>query len=140
MFWFIVLLLLAGAGFYFYQKLMKIEREIRAEQETEAARAAAAKDVKPEKKAVEAEPAKAAPVKAEPSAAAAPAVEPAEDSELKSRIVAAVAGQPGLKQTELYAKFADINKKQMQQILKEMADNGALKREKKGSSYQVFPV
>ena len=33
MFWFIVLLLVVGAGFYFYQKLISIEREIHAEQE-----------------------------------------------------------------------------------------------------------
>ena len=38
MFWFIVLLLVAGAGFYFYQKLSTIEREIRAEQDAERAR------------------------------------------------------------------------------------------------------
>ncbi|MCW8891926.1 MAG: hypothetical protein OQL18_01250, partial [Deltaproteobacteria bacterium] len=35
MFWFIVLLLIVGAGFYFYQKMMTIEREIRAEQDGE---------------------------------------------------------------------------------------------------------
>jgi uncharacterized iron-regulated membrane protein len=140
MFWFIVLLLLAGAGFYFYQKLMKIEREIRAEQEAEAARAAAAKAQQAEPEPIKAEPAKAAPVKKVEPATAAPAVAAGEESELESQIVAAVSNQPGLKQTELYTKFADINKKQLQQLLKEMADSGSLKREKKGSSYLVFPA
>ena len=37
MFWFVLLLLLVGAGFYFYRKMMSIEREIRAEQEVEMA-------------------------------------------------------------------------------------------------------
>ena len=44
MFWFIILLLFVGAGFYFYQKMMAIEREIRAEQEIEKVPVAAAQE------------------------------------------------------------------------------------------------
>ena len=51
MFWFIVLLLFVGAGFYFYQKMMTIEREIRAEQEIEKAHITVAQE--PEKQSEE---------------------------------------------------------------------------------------
>ncbi len=147
MFWFIVLLLLAGAGFYFYQKLTKIESEIRAEQDAEITRATAAKAQQdaPEKARDEsattkpkADPAKVEPVAEKPTAE--PVVKTEETSELETQIVAAVVEQPGVKQTELYGKFADINKKQLQTLLKDMADNGALKRKKQGSSYSLYPA
>ena len=36
--------------------------------------------------------------------------------------------------------FADINKKQLQQLLKDLDDAGKLKREKEGSSYLLYPA
>lgn len=129
MVWFVVLLLLAGAGFYFYQKLIGIEREIRAEQEAEKARATVVKARQEPQIEVNDEAVKVEPV-----------VESEEGAGLETQIVAAVAEQPGVKQTELYMKFAEVNKKQLQQLLKEMADSGVLKREKKGSSYLLFPA
>lgn len=142
MFWIIVLLLLAGAGFYFYQKMMEIEKEIRAEQEADAGSAE-----------VVAQPQKVAP---EPvveavvdSQIVTPEVEkmtskaePVADASLslEDEILAAVKNLPGVKQTEIYTSFADVNRKQLQQLLKEMDDGGKLKREKKGSSYLLYPI
>jgi len=133
MFWFILLLLLAGAGFYFYQKMMKIEREIRVEQEVEMASDTTAQepvvveDVEPETVAAVVEK------KEETSAGG------TEQARVEERVLAEIAKQPGIKQTELYTIFSAENKKQLQRVLKEMADSGQLKREKEGSSYLLFP-
>ncbi|OEU72255.1 MAG: hypothetical protein BA864_10815 [Desulfuromonadales bacterium C00003093] len=133
MFWFILLLLLAGAGFYFYQKMMTIEREIRAEQEVEMAGDTMAQEpVVVEDVASET----AAAVVEKKEEASAGEIEPAR---VEEKVLAAIAKQPGIKQTELYTIFSAENKKQLQRVLKEMADNGQLKREKEGSSYLLFP-
>jgi len=58
---------------------------------------------------------------------------------LEDEILAAVNNLPGVKQTELYDSFTDVTKKHLQQVLKEMDDSGKLKREKKGSSYLLYP-
>lgn len=135
MFAFIVLLIVAGACFYFYQRLTALEQEIRSEQ----ARAKAA--------AVTPEP-PASPEKEEPapvvekveSVPASVEAEPKESTSLEEKILAAVAEKPGMKQTELYGLFGDVDKKQLQKTVKAMADGGQLKREKKGSSYLLYPV
>jgi len=146
MFWVIVLLLLAGAGFYFYQKMMEIEKEIRAEQEAEKAggvsqQAEVAKEESPAVAAAEEEYSDPPVVTPDVEKMAAKA-EPVSDEflSLEDEILAAVNNLPGVKQTELYTSFADINRKQLQQLLKEMDDGGKLKREKKGSSYLLYPV
>jgi len=135
MFWFIVLLLFVGAGFYFYKKIISIEREIQAEQEMALAQNTAAQ--KSEKLPEEAPQTSAF----DPKESASP-VSPitSESSNLEESILAEVTKQPGLKQTDLYPLFADINKKQLQRLIKKMADNGRLKREKKSSSYLLYPV
>ena len=139
MFWFVVLLLVVGAGFYFYQKMMAIEREIRAEQEAEQAVAKITESdeaggteaeaavppivtLEVEKKVVSAEP-----VADEPLS-------------LEEEVLVAVKNMPGIKQIELYSSFVDVNKKQLQKTLKELDDTGKVRREKQGSSYQLFPV
>ncbi len=136
MVWFIVLLLVAGAGFYFYQKLTAIEREIRAEQDAEKSRAAASSPevVEPEKP--EAAPELVA-VDREPTVAETPV--PDESLSTDDEILAAVKNLPGIKQTELYESFADIEKKKFQQLVKKLADSGSIRREKKGNSYLIFP-
>ena len=135
MFWFIILLLFVGVGFYFYQKMMTIEREIRAEQETEKAHNAAAQ--KPEKRPEETpqntvfdSEVSPAPVESEMP----------ESTTIEETILAEVTRQPGTKQTELYPRFASTSKKQLQQLIKEMADKGILRREKQGSSYLLYPA
>ncbi len=140
MFWFVVLLLVVGAGFYFYQKLTAIEREIRAEQAAEKARAAASSSavVEAKKPAADlaAEPELVA-VEREPTIAETPV--PAEATSFEDEILAAVNNLPGIKQTELSAGFPDVEKKRFQQTIKKLADDGSVRREKEGSSYLLFP-
>ena len=135
MFAFIVLLIVAGACFYFYQRLTALEQEIRAEQaRAKAAAVTPEPPVSPEKE----EP---APVveKVEPAPAPVEA-EPKESASLEKAILAAVAKTPGIKQTELYDFFGSIDKKQLQKTVKGIADGGQLKREKKGNSYLLYPA
>ncbi len=134
MFWFILLLLLVGAGFYFYRKMMSIEREIRAEQEVEMASDTMAQEPVVVED-VESETAAAVVVEKKEETSAGE-IEPAR---VEEKVLAAIVKQPGIKQTELYTIFSAENKKQLQRVLKEMADNGQLKREKEGSSYLLFP-
>ena len=138
MFCFIVFLLLVGAGFYFYQKLRAIEAEIRAERKDESVHCPVSQGsvaANAEKNVFEAE---ATVVVSE----AKPKVDSksinAEIAGNEAAIIAVVKKQAGMKQTELYTLLADINKKQLQQTVKDMADNGVLRREKKGSSYLLY--
>ncbi len=131
MFWFIVLLLVVGAGFYFYQKLISIEREIHAEQEAYSVAVEEA-----EKSPVDVPP---APVDAGSSLESI-ASENTEPTSLAEAILAEVLKQAGVKQTDLYPLFADVNKKQLQRLIKELADNGRLRREKVSSSYLLYPI
>ncbi len=141
MFWFILLLLLAGAGFYFYQKMMDIEREIRAEQEAGKVSAEVAAAPVPIPKPVQEEVSDSEIVTPEVDKMTAKAVPVVDASlSLEDEILAAIENLPGVKQTELYSSFADISKKQLQQQLKDLADSGKLKREKKGSSYLLYPA
>ena len=135
MFWFIVLLLVIGAGFYFYQKMKSIEREIYAEQKIEAAQNTTAQ--KAEKQPVDVPQTTVFDSETDLSAVV---YEVSESATLEDSILAEVAKQPGLKQTDLYPLFAATNKKQLQRLIKEMADEGKLKREKKSSTYLLYPV
>ncbi len=138
MFCFIVLLLAVGAGFYFYQKLIAIENEIRAERKSEdydrpagQQPATSTADVSiPVVSEVETEPVEAVDV-------VSTKVE-GEPSIVEATIVAIVTKQAGTKQTDLYGQITAISKKQLQQLIKEMADRGVLRREKKGSSYLLY--
>ena len=138
MFCFIVFLLLVGAGFYFYQKLKAIEAEIRAERKDESVHCPASQDSvasDPEKNVFEEEA-----VVVEPVAKSNVDPKPikAEMTGNEAAIIAVVKKQAGMKQTDLYVQLADINKKQLQQTVKDMTDNGVLRREKKGSSYLLY--
>ena len=138
MFWFIVLLLILGAGFYFYQKMMTIEREILAEQETQQGTASTTEAVQTEETEQESnDPPVVTPEIEKMVAKAEPVVD--ELLSLEEEIFAAVQNMPGIKQTELYSSFADVDKKQLQKLLKELGDSGKLQRKKEGSSYQLFP-
>ena len=139
MFWFIVLLLILGAGFYVYQKLMAIEREIRAEQEAEQTVSDVTKSVTDgEMTGESSEPPLVSPEVEDMIDRVEPVAEGA--LSLEDEIILAVKNLPGVKQTEIYDSFADVNRKRMQQLLKEMDAAGKIKREKQGSSYLLFPV
>ncbi len=140
MFWFIVFLLMLGAVFYMYQNLKTMEKEIREEQQRE-------KDSADQQKSLNPEPASAAKVAvAEPVAEVSKAeVEPgsalkaeAAIAESDNEIISLIRTNPGIKQTELYAKVETMSTKQAQQMLKKMADAGEIKREKAGSSYKLY--
>ena len=135
MFWFIVLLLVAGAGFYFYQKMRTIEREIHAE--LESAKASIQPVHEPEKKQVKVP--ETAVLNSASHLATAVLATPAPTT-LRGTILAEVTKRPGMKQTELYPLFVDTNKKQLQQLIKDLADDGTLRREKQGSTYLLYPV
>ena len=132
MFWFIILLLVAGAGFYFYQKLISIEREIHAEQE--AYNATLQKAEKP----LEDAPVETSSDLEDVSVAQTP--ESQEPLSLEEAILAEVSKQAGAKQVDLYRLFSATNKKQLQKLIKGLADDGRLRREKQGSSYLLYPV
>ena len=138
MFAFIVLLIVAGACFYFYQRLTALEQEIRAEQ----ARARAAAVAAEPPKSTENETPNPFEEKVEPVSVPVEEVvaEPAEPVTLEEAILAEVAKNSGMKQTELYGMFGDTDKKQLQRIVKELADSGQLKREKQGNSYLLYPA
>ena len=139
MFWFIVLLLLVGAGFYFYRKMMAIEREIRESQSAETTpasverTAAASEEGRAGKVPGKVEPPASAPEAAEekPSTSA---PEPGEGA-----ILAEVIRQPGIRQTDLYPLLSGLSRKQAQHLIKDMAAQGLIAREKQGSSYRVYP-
>lgn len=168
MFWFIILLLVIGAGFFFYQKMMVIEREIRADMDaqlssvgttqeplTDDAESEVKKDtdVEPD---VAAEPDNSPVVPpetveetAEDNPIVIPEVEkmvakiaPVEDEamSLEDEILAAVTNLPGIKQTELYDSFTDVERKQLQKLIRDMDEAGKLKREKQGTSYLLYPA
>ncbi len=135
MFWFIILLLIVGGGFYFYQKMMVIEREIRAEQDAEKSNICEtvendnhSEDTDPHGTVFDTE-----------NELSAGTSEKEEMTSLEKSLLLEVSKQPGLKQTDLYLLFADTNKKQMQQVLKGLADRKILKREKRGSSFLLYP-
>jgi hypothetical protein len=132
MFWFIVLLLVVGAGFYFYQKLISIEREIHAEQEVYNASLQKVEKV-PE----------GVPVAKDADSENMSSVVTTENGEpisLEEMICVEVNKQGGIKQTDLYPLFSATNKKQLQRLIKGLADDGRLKREKQGSSYLLYPL
>ena len=134
MFWFIVLLLILGAGFYFYQKLMVIEREIRAEQENDLF---AQQESKSPEVVDEVQDSVLQPASEPQKVTNKPAVLQGDDA-LDVMLLEQIRQQPGIKQTELYSLFPDAGKKQLQQLLKEMNDTGRINREKQGSSYLLF--
>ena len=135
MFWFIVLLLFVGAGFYFYQKMMAIEREIRVEQGADN------EPVVPvQEREMQSEVMNQSTVFDPDSSLVSVESEMTDSTSTEDTILVKVTEQPGIKQTELYPLFADTNKKQLQQSIKKMADDGILRREKQGSSYLLYPV
>ncbi|MBW6509960.1 MAG: hypothetical protein K0A94_10515 [Desulfuromonadales bacterium] len=131
--WIVLLLILLGGGFYFYQRLTALEREIRAEQEREQEQQASqGSDETSFVVPLEKESAQPA---AQTGAAVDPAAEMAEDPIL--RIICA---QPGLVQSDLYANLPQLNKKQVQQMVRELVAAGKVRRERLGSSFKLYLI
>ncbi len=138
MFWFVVLLLIVGGCFFLYHRMVEIEKEIRAGQDV-VKTPPVQKPIRDEEGSGPIAPPPV--VTAEVGNLAAKA-EPVEDEalSLEDEVLSAVVNLPGMKQTELYDGFADVSRKKLQQMLKEMDDAGQIRREKKGSSYLLYPV
>lgn len=134
MFWFVLLLILLGGGFYFYQRMTALEQEIRAEQlrEKEQHQAAQGSD---EKAVIAPLEEQAAPSPRRSDASVAPAVAEEENSVLRLICV-----QPGVVQAGIYVDLPQLNKKQVQQIIRELVAAGKIRRERLGSSFKLYPV
>ncbi|MCA1796957.1 MAG: hypothetical protein LC645_05335 [Geobacteraceae bacterium] len=57
---------------------------------------------------------------------------------LDAQIIDLVSRTPGILQTELYSSFPDEKRKTLQAVLLQMDRDGALQREREGSSYRLF--
>ncbi len=127
---FFILLLIAfiAAGYYVYKRLLKIEREIRADQHAlvDEDDSVIESDIEP----ISSEPAQ----KVEDSDVL------SKDIGLNDQIVLVVEGSPGLAQAEIYDKFPDKDRRELQKLLRQLDQSGQLRREKKGSSYQIYPL
>ena len=64
--------------------------------------------------------------------------DPVDPDALDARVIALVTRTPGILQTEIYAQFPDENRKNLQGVLLQMDRDGALLREREGSSYRLF--
>lgn len=115
---------LVVAGYFGYRKLQKIEEEIREEIET---REEPAQSDAEKAKVVEVKPKK-------PPAKKAPA------DTLEAQVLEAVRREPGKLQTAIYDEFAGTDRKKIQELLLRMDREGKLRREKKGSTYKIFPA
>lgn len=127
LFFILLLIALIVAGWYVYQRLLAIEREIRADQRALATEKAASEN------------SPAAPVKTETVPAATVDTEES-TAGLTEKIMLVVENSPGMKQTELYAEFPEEDRRDLQKLLRELDDQGCLQREKKGSSYCLYPM
>jgi hypothetical protein len=128
MFWFVLLLILLGGGFYFYQRLVALEQEIRAEQERE--KELQAKLVNQEAAVAVAHDKESVPADA---AADNPVAEVVDNP-----ILRLVCAHPGVVQADLYADVPQLNKKQAQQMIRELVDAGKIRRERMGSSFKLY--
>ncbi|HKJ04974.1 MAG TPA: hypothetical protein VJ974_05200 [Geopsychrobacteraceae bacterium] len=135
-FGFLLLLLMVAGGVYFYQKLLSIEREIlqeRAVPKPEAQSIPGDNVVEPEV----APPIFKEQVKLEP---AVPDDNVDGPTNLEDALIKVVTDLPGLLQTELYELFPGEERKRLQALLLQLDRKGVIRREKKKSSYRVFPV
>lgn len=133
MFWIVLLLILLGGGFYFYQRLTDLEREIRAEQEREKEQQASQGS---------GETSAAAPLEkesAQPAAQTVATVDPAAEV-VENPILRLICAQPGVVQTDIYVNLPQLNKKQAQQMIRELVDAGKIRRERLGSSFKLYLV
>lgn len=128
-FLFIILLLVIGGAIYFYNRLQIIEEEIRREIAAAESRAKAAKSTDEK---VSAAPAADVKATAEPLAVVATAVQD------DNQVVQAIGAQPGLRQTELYERCPGLPKRQIQAEVRNLVEQGQVRREREGSTYRLF--
>lgn len=135
MFWFVLILILLGGGFYFYQRMIALEKEIRAEQAREKEQQQRASQGSEE-----------ASTAARPAVAATQRVRdfdaPLESAGevVENPILRLVCVQPGVVQADLYAELPQLPKKQVQQMIRALVDEGKIRRERLGSSFKLYLV
>ena len=66
--------------------------------------------------------------------------ESAEPATLEESLLKVITELPGLLQTELYSLFSGEERKRLQALLLKLDRKGIIRREKKNSSYRVFPA
>ncbi|NIQ93719.1 MAG: hypothetical protein GWN87_05560 [Desulfuromonadales bacterium] len=118
---------LVVAGYLGYRKLQKIEDEIREEVD--------ARDTPKE----ETGGGGGTPAAAEPADRPEASRESSGQS-LEALLLDQISRQPGMLQTALYEAFADHDRKQLQSMLLKLDREGRVRREKKGSTYQLYPA
>ncbi|TYP00025.1 hypothetical protein EDC39_101185 [Geothermobacter ehrlichii] len=127
-FGFLLLAVLILAGAWFYQWLRRVEEEIRAELGTGD------------------EPAEGSTTDAEDSATDGEEIGTARSAnasgvdgdELVRAVLAAVAAEPGVKQTALYDRFSELPKKRLQELFRRLEKDGLLTREKERGTYRLY--
>ena len=135
MFWFVLLLILMGGAFYFYQRMRALEQQIRADQalEKERQQSQQQKANVPGSSAV-----------SEASEKSAPVVEPesttsgGQSVDSRQPVISAIQSQPGVLQTDIYGQLPQLSKRQVQQLIRQLTDEGKIRRERSGSSYQLY--
>ncbi|ORJ59065.1 hypothetical protein [Geothermobacter hydrogeniphilus] len=122
-FWlFLILVILILAGGWFYRRLLDIEQDIRREMAEEQVAAAERGEVAAAEEASE--------IRSQ---------EPPEEADVEQRIQDIVSAEPGLLQTDLYDRFAELPRRKLQQLLRSMEGDGRLRREKEKGSYRLYP-
>ena len=133
MFWFILFLVLLGAGFYFYQRMTALERQIRAEQALE----------KEHQQAQQPGTASGAgPVSgAEKTSRTVPASTASDEQSVDTAqdpVFSVIHSQPGVLQADIYDQLPQFSKRQTQQMIRQLVKDGKIRRERTGSSYQLY--
>ena len=113
-----------------YRQLLGLEREIRREIEEETAPSLP--------------PAPSAPSSSAPEV---PEVDQASEEKgdkgplnlAEERLLRLVREQPGVLQTELYARLPEIGRRFLQEQLRSMAHDGRVRRVREGGTYRVYP-
>lgn len=126
LFFMLLLLALIVGGYYVYQRLLTIERDIRADQ-----RSSAEEDVSAS--------AKESGEEASPGHATTTGAADVQET-LSAQVLRLVREHPGFVQPELYVRFGEDKRRELQKLLRELDQQGLLRREKKGNSYRLYPL
>lgn len=131
MYGYVVLLLLAIAVGYAVMRLRALEGEIRAEQSAPPSTEVPTPVAKVATAEPEAQDKTLQPINE-------PQVAPAEES-LRMKLLRLIMQQPGIVQTEVYAHFTTEERREIQNLLRDLDQQALLRREKQGNTYALYP-
>lgn len=129
LFFILLLLALIVGGYFIYQRLRTIEREIRADQAAMSEQQDAEPSPAPEPPEVKS---------TEKGIELVASSEP--EGGLVEQVLKLVEEMPGLAQTEIYSRFDASDRRELQKQLRLLDQQGKLRREKKGNSYRLYPI